>query len=282
MQKLLGHTQSFKHLRTVLRAGTAGHAYLVHGPDSIGKRMTVLAAIADAHGGVHPGINDPYAVVVEAEKESISIGQIRSVRRTVALRPPHGVRYCIVMDEADRMTDEAANALLKMLEEPPEYVTFFLVTALPGRLPETVRSRCAELRFVPPDRDTVHAYLAEQGIASKDAEALTTVAGGGIGWLSRVIEEKRIEAVCRDGEALQAYLGGGITERIVLAKKLAADEGLRERVLLWMHAYRANILDESDAALGHGLLALYTHLGRSSYNTRLAVEDFLLTKERTA
>lgn len=93
----------------------------------------------------------------------IRVDQIRDLGQLLALRPHLGGRRVILIRPADRLNANAANALLKTLEEPPEDTHFLLVSAVPGRLPATILSRCVQLRFHLPAATDAVAWLADQG-----------------------------------------------------------------------------------------------------------------------
>ena len=91
----------------------------------------------------------PDMVVVTPEKGEIRVGEIRDVEVALSFKPFEGKRKVVIIDEADAMNQAAANAFLKTLEEPPDESLLILITAHPDMLPETIRSRCCRLNFVP-------------------------------------------------------------------------------------------------------------------------------------
>jgi len=91
----------------------------------------------------------PDMVVVTPEKGEIRVGEIRAVEVALSFKPFEGKRKVVIIDEADAMNQAAANAFLKTLEEPPDESLLILITAHPDMLPETIRSRCCRLNFMP-------------------------------------------------------------------------------------------------------------------------------------
>ncbi len=91
----------------------------------------------------------PDMVVVTPEKGEIRVGEIRDVEVALSFKPFEGKRKVVIIDEADAMNQAAANAFLKTLEEPPDESLLILITAHPDMLPETIRSRCCRLNFIP-------------------------------------------------------------------------------------------------------------------------------------
>ena len=132
-----------KRLLTAALAEGPAHAYLFHGPAGVGKRATALAFAAELLGDEarverrsHPDL-----YVLEPLGDQIRIDAIRELRRDLHMRPFEAQRRVYVVFSAHLLNDEAADALLKDLEEPPEYATIVLVADELGPLPETIRSR---------------------------------------------------------------------------------------------------------------------------------------------
>ena len=185
--EIIGHERPKAILKAALRRDRVAHAYLFHGEPGIGKRLTAIwfaQAIScddpvspeggssstdpDACGACRAcrdieSLTHPDFMLVEPDQEAanpqIKIEQVREIEQRMIYRPLIGQRKVCLIDEADRLTLGAANALLKTLEEPPDHSLFLLVTSRPSALPGTVRSRCQSLRFAPPPRERVEAAL---------------------------------------------------------------------------------------------------------------------------
>jgi DNA polymerase-3 subunit delta' len=126
--------------------------------------------------GTHPDVR----VILPGSKtgQNISIEQIREVRQDVARRPIMGRRKIYLIPSAEAMNEEAANALLKTLEEPPADVTLVLMTASPTRVLPTILSRCQIVRFGPAPEGAIREWLAAEGVPADTAAALAVAAGG--------------------------------------------------------------------------------------------------------
>jgi DNA polymerase-3 subunit delta' len=125
-------------------------------------------------------------VVVEPDGQQIKIAQVRQLTARAAFRPHEGRARVVILDPADALGAEAANALLKTLEEPPADTHFILCSAAPDRLPITVRSRCQRVRFVPLGEDALERLVtARLGVSAEDARAAAALAEGS---LSRALE----------------------------------------------------------------------------------------------
>lgn len=183
-------------LRHALEADRLGHALLLHGPAGLGKtvladriaaRLLCLQPAATACGecrscrlleaGTHP---DRFAIEPEDADAPIKVEAIRDLSHRMQLTARMSPARVTVIRRAERMNLNAANALLKTLEEPPAGAWLILVTDHPGRLPVTIRSRCLPVPVRPPEPGQAHAWLEAAGTGA-DAATLTRaldLAGG--------------------------------------------------------------------------------------------------------
>ncbi|MEQ1794599.1 MAG: DNA polymerase III subunit delta' [Nitrospira sp.] len=201
---ITGHEHPIAVLQAAVSNNRLGHAYLFHGEDAIGKRLTAIR-LAQALNCEQPPSPDtldscgacraclqiaarthPDFITIDPDRElanpAIKIEQIREIEQQFVYRPLMGERKICLIDEADRMTIGAANALLKTLEEPPGHALFLLITGRPNALPITIRSRCQQLRFTTPARTQVEAaVILKRELPPADARLLALVTEGRIG-----------------------------------------------------------------------------------------------------
>lgn len=156
---IIGHEQQKKLLHRAFTNGKLAHAYLFSGIDGIGKRLMgmALARLVFCEEGKGCGYcsacrridhnNHPDLHVIEPDGQFIKIEQIRTLQKSLAFRPLEAPHHIVLIDQAERLHQSAANALLKTLEEPPNGTMFILLSAQPHALPSTVRSRCQALPF---------------------------------------------------------------------------------------------------------------------------------------
>jgi DNA polymerase III subunit delta' len=201
---IIGHRSTIASLQTAAARQRLAHAYLFHGEEAIGKRATALLfAQALLCERMPPDIEldscgqcrschqvdvrtHPDYFVVEPDRElatpQIKIEQIREIEHQIMYRPLAGDRKVCMIDDADRLTIGAANALLKTLEEPPDHSLFLLITSRPASLPATIRSRCQALRFATPARTDVEAALIlKREMPPADARFLAMICDGRLG-----------------------------------------------------------------------------------------------------
>jgi DNA polymerase III subunit delta' len=166
---------------------------LLEKPEPCGECRPCKDTLAGKHPDVElvapGGICDEPEHRDHAASRDLRICQVRRLERVLSLSPYAGGRRVAIIDAADTLHVEAANAFLKTLEEPPGDSVIILLAERQERLPETVLSRCQRLAFRPLDRNTVIEALKARGAADEKAEAIASAAGGRIGWALRTLED---------------------------------------------------------------------------------------------
>lgn len=170
------------------------HAYLFHGPPGVGKQKAALAFAAHLLGdrGRVERRSHPDLYVLEPLGDQIRIDEVRALRRDLHMRPFEADRRVYLLVSAHLLNDEAADALLKDLEEPPPYAVLILLADELGPLPETIRSRCQLVTFHRLSEKAVHTVLAAQapGLPADRLTALARVAGGRLDRAERLLDEE--------------------------------------------------------------------------------------------
>jgi DNA polymerase III subunit delta' len=183
-----------KGLLAVALAEGPAHAYLFHGPPGVGKWKAAEAFAGALLGdpervgrGAHPDL-----YVVEPLGDQIRIDAVRELRRDLHMRPFEAERRVYVIRSANLLNADAADALLKDLEEPPEYAVLVLVADELGSLPETIRSRCQLVPFRRLSERAVREWLERSALGVDPAElsALARVAGGRLDRAARLMHEE--------------------------------------------------------------------------------------------
>ena len=175
---ILGHKKQLELLGKAFESGKLAHAYVFAGPEGVGKktvaqklawRLLAPSPVADATSSPARGEDKkessfhPDLLEINGS-EGIKIDQIRELIYKLSLKPYQAPNKVAIIDNADQMTIEAANALLKSLEEPKGYTYIFLITSNPNRLPKTILSRSQKLNFGPLDQETTQAEETEQAL----------------------------------------------------------------------------------------------------------------------
>jgi DNA polymerase III subunit delta' len=180
-------------LRAALAEGPA-HAYLFHGPPGVGKRAAALAFAAQLIGEPDRVLRGAHAdvYVLEPVGDQIRIDDIRSLRRDLHMRPFEAQRRVYLVHAADTMNEDAADALLKDLEEPPPYAVIVLVADDLGPLPETIRSRCQLVPFTRLSERAVREEIAARapGLEPAETATLARLASGRLDRAARLLDPK--------------------------------------------------------------------------------------------
>jgi DNA polymerase-3 subunit delta' len=248
---IFGHDSAVEQFRRAWDSRSLHHAWLLAGPRGVGKAHFALAAatrlLAEAAGpevaaaglatpedhriakliaaGSHPDMRWLQRLLKEKGEglaRNISVTQVRSLGEFLGLTPALSDRRVIVIDTIDELEPSAANALLKMLEEPPPNTVFFLVSHAPGRLLPTIRSRCRRLEFQPLSDDAMTSILEEQlpEASAADLQRVISAAGGSAG---RALAFASLELGALHQEALAILRNGDPdnSKRSALASQLA-------------------------------------------------------------
>ena len=239
---IVGHEPVLARFAQAMQRGRLHHAWLLHGPAGIGK-ATVARVLATQYlctagegcgqcpschllqAGTHP---DFLHIEAEEGKRDVRIAQVRQALDFLALSGRESERRVVLLDEAERMNPQAANALLKGLEEPAPGSLLLIVCADAMRLPATIRSRCLSMPCAPLSDAQTWQVLAGLGVADAYRELAMLLAHGAPG-----------RAVClRDpevAEALQAW-------RTLVADAAKADVGQVEQ---WLRTHLGSVPHEA-------------------------------------
>jgi len=271
MWPLVGHGPQVAWLKRSLERGNLAHAYLVTGPARTGKMALALALAralnceADERpcgvchqcqkiaGASHPDVQIiALGAGVDEDGRSrteISIKQVRDDIQHWASLPPFEGKYRVfIIDEADFLSSEAANCLLKTLEEPLDKVLFILLTSEPGRLPETVLSRCQRVDLKPVPAEKIEKALLEKGMGVEKARLISRLCHGRPGWaLIAASDEALLERRSELLDRLIDMIEGNLEKRFECAAELASRFSQRraevqETLDLWLDFWRDLLL----------------------------------------
>lgn len=258
MWQVVDHKWAVELLERSLANGRMAHAYLLLGLPQIGKTTLALnfaqvlnclderkpcgqcrSCLKIAHGN-HPDVR-----VIEAVNGTIKIDQIRAMQREVALSPHEGRWKVYIIRQMERATTEAANCLLKTLEEPPSQVVLVLTASDMDQLLPTIISRCQVLNLRPPSAVLVQKALEERwGVDPDRARLLARLSGGRLGWAVRASEDGAIlrKREKRLDEMIELMRQGRV-ERLRYAQRLSSSpDDLREILDLWLSWWRDLLL----------------------------------------
>jgi DNA polymerase-3 subunit delta' len=256
---IVGNAWAVDMLKKHVTNGTTRHAYLFAGPPGLGRRTLALrfAQALNCPTPVETGpsacgqcrdcrqiaaMQHPDLTVVQAESEggTLKVDQIREARRALNLKP-YQARYRVALFlRFQEANDNAANALLKTLEEAPSYAVLILTADNPEQLLPTIVSRCEVLRLRPLQVEEVIKTLESRGVESGQAKLIAHVSGGRFGYALRLLEDEslleRREERLND---LLSLISATRVEKFAYAEKLARDrESMRQAILIWLSYWR--------------------------------------------
>jgi len=255
--ELVGQEAALARAAHAIRSGRLAHAWLITGPSGVGKAtfayriaryMLKYGATAEGPADLAVPATDIVSKQVEARAHpgllvlsrrvddkgklptALKVDEIRRLSSFYGLTSAQGGWRVAIVDTADDMNEEAANALLKTLEEPPAKGLLLVLAHAPGRLLPTIRSRCQRIDLRPLDDKALQTALAERllEMGAKDREALAHVAEGSLGLALRLASEDGLE-LARAAESLLAAKGAPDVPKILaLGDKVARlrDDGL--------------------------------------------------------
>jgi DNA polymerase III delta' subunit len=253
MSAILGQGQEYQSLLCAARAGRMHHGVLVQGPSGIGKSLITATlakallcrgeSLTESCGCCHDcklgeSHSDLHHVAIPEDKNEIPVDVVRALQDVLMLLPVEGGARVVIIEPADRLTEEAQNALLKTLEEPGHHTYLLLATSRPEGLLETVRSRVSRLRVLPLSDDVLRGELERRqpGHSASDLAWASEFSTGQLGQAERLLDGENRPIF----DLLSGFFAGTPGTPVAIAK--AALEGAsgkvdsleRARLVLWM------------------------------------------------
>ncbi|MDE7252376.1 MAG: DNA polymerase III subunit delta [Acetatifactor sp.] len=237
---IIGQEQIKEHLQNALSSKKISHAYIINGEKSSGKEYIARVfamALQCEKGGVEPcqechackqalSDNQPDIIFVGHEKpNTISVDDIRlQVNNDVAIKPYSSPYKIYIVNEAEKMTQQAQNAILKTLEEPPEYAVILLLTTNVNALLPTILSRCVVLNMKPVADERVRKYLMEE-LQTPDykADVCVAFARGNVGKAKALASSEDFEHVKNEALSLLKFIRDMELYEVVTAVKKIGD-----------------------------------------------------------
>ncbi|MFN3534036.1 MAG: DNA polymerase III subunit delta' [Desulfatiglandales bacterium] len=223
---VLGQSRVVKYLKRAIQKNRIAHAYLFVGPEGVGKTLVAKLLAAQVMGQDCNGClvcgrcksilwgNHPDLLTVTPLNKEVTIEQIRSLREEILNPPFEAPTRFILMQYAHKMTLEASNAFLKVLEEPNKGNVFILESPDEGLLLPTIVSRCVKLPFGPISKEEVAVFLREKyDLVPDEAQALAAISNGSIKkaiqFMEKGLLKRRAEIFYDHTEAIKRTLGEG-------------------------------------------------------------------------
>ncbi len=234
---IVGQEQLREHLENAVRAGKVSHAYIINGERNAGKEFIAktfaMALQCENRQDVEPcgechsckqalSGNHPDIIFITHEKPgTIGVDDIRrQINTDVAIKPYSGPKKIYIVSEGEKMTVQAQNALLKTLEEPPEYAVILILTDNVNTLLPTILSRCVVLNMKPVKDAQIKEYLMENmGIPDYKADICVAFARGNVGKARLLANSEEFDKVKEEAITLLKYIGEMELHEIVAAIK---------------------------------------------------------------
>ena len=264
---LTGHDWAVDMLRKHIVHGTTRHAYLFSGPPGLGRRSLALrfAQALNCPTPLKPGVpcgacrdckqieamKHADLTIVQSDFEGgiLKVDQIREARKTLILKPYMSQYRVALFLRFHEANDNAANALLKTLEEAPSYAVLILTADNPEQLLPTILSRCEVLRLRPLSVTDVQNELEHRGFETRHSKLIAHISGGRMGYAIRLMEDdslliKREERL----NDLMALLPASRVEKFKYADQLSKDKDtMRQTILFWLSYWRDVMLRTAQA-----------------------------------
>lgn len=256
--EIIGQDRVIRLLRRALRQGHLPHALLFTGLDGAGKRLTALTLAKVLNCEIESSGdscdrclscrkmasgNHPDLLIVDKEGQFIRIDRIRDLQRRLRFRPLEGRWRVIVIHEAETMRTEAANALLKILEEPPPKNLFILTAPDSTALLPTIASRCLCLRFQALTRTAIAAHLTGvHGVPSEGAKLIAALAAGSLARALTLLDKDELSRRRWLLETIAQIREVPGAEVLAAAEKWSGDKGDLSDDLEWVKMWARDLL----------------------------------------
>lgn len=226
-ENIVGNDKIKEELKDAVKNNTISHSYLFSGEDGVGKKLfakefakMILCLSDDKYCNKCSSCikfdseNNPDFVMLQPDGNSIKIAQIREMQENVYKKPIVSNKKVFIIDDSDKMTEEAQNSLLKTLEEPPEYIIIILVASNENKLLNTIKSRCLKIGFNNINKTELMQYISSEKIMENPSDNLLAMSNGSIGKLIKI--NQNLEEYSEIEKNTNSLINGNISNIVEL------------------------------------------------------------------
>jgi len=283
----IGHQKPKEFLANAIAGDRLAQAYLFVGPRHVGKTALALdlaAYLVDQAGGGNTLKANPDFFFIDQEEE-IKIQQIRELKQRFSLKSLTGTKKVAIIANAENLNKEAANAMLKILEEPLGDTVFIITTSMPGKLPATIKSRTQQLIFTSAQDDEFREFLKrEEPYSVSKGKKIAQLSLNRIGIAKRLLhDEEYLQALQEWREVLEKIISGHAFGNMIIAASLAKRENQElSDIMNYWQLLLADKLSSTASKPGTRLVSFLISLEESitglSYNLnkKLVLDNLLL------
>lgn len=252
--EIIGHDDIKRYFDKAIVNDHVSHSYIFEGPNGVGKQMMALAVakrlLCECNNGpcnnckschMVDSLTHPDLILVDKDTKVTKIDTIReNVVKAMEIKPYQGKRKVLIITEADTVTPEGQNAMLKTIEEPPSYGVIFLLSENMSKLLPTIKSRCIHIRFNPLGINLIKDYLKKENYSQEKIEVYAQFSQGSIGIVEKLKnDEEFIEKRKKSISYLERLEHANLTEVYELVKELCDQKEVLIEILdLWVLWYR--------------------------------------------
>lgn len=290
LEDILGNEHIVEHFKKAIENNKISHAYIINGEKGMGKRTIAKAfamtLLCEEKGTVpcmkcHSCVqaltdNNPDLITITPDKPTtLSIDHIRqTLVNDVELKPYSNSHKVYIVEDAELMNNAAQNAILKTIEEPPEYAVIILLTTNISALLQTVLSRCVKLDMQPLKKEVVKKYLMEkEKVVDYQADIAVSFAGGNLGKAIELSKSQDFAEMLDEVIQLLRYIKDMQAYEVVAAVKRASEYKFRftdyiDLMILWFRdvlVYKAS-QNVNELIFKDEIQTIKKHAAKSSYN----------------
>ena len=290
LEDILGNEHIVEHFKKAIENNKVSHAYIINGEKGMGKRTVAKAfamtLLCEEKGTVpcmkcHSCVqaltdNNPDLITITPDKPTtLSIDHIRqTLVNDVELKPYSNSHKVYIVEDAELMNNAAQNAILKTIEEPPEYAVIILLTTNISALLQTVLSRCVKLDMQPLKKEVVKKYLMEkEKVVDYQADIAVSFAGGNLGKAIELSKSQDFAEMLDEVIQLLRYIKDMQAYEVVAAVKRASEYKFRftdyiDLMILWFRdvlVYKAS-QNVNELIFKDEIQTIKKHAAKSSYN----------------